>query len=130
MDDVRFSGILGTTPVVGGGRVYVPPHPPTSAAGTRTTESPQQQRIRDAAGKLVAQTFYGPMLRMMRESPFKSELFSGGRGGEAFSMLLDQQLVSRMARRHDPLVDAIVRRLSGPQGSPATARFAAAEVMA
>ena len=47
---------------------------------------------------LVAQTFYGTMLKQMRNSPFKSKLFDGGRGGEAFASMFDQHLADRMSR--------------------------------
>lgn len=50
------------------------------------------------AQRLVAQTFFGAMLKQMHESPFKSDLFNGGRGGEAFTALLDQHLAERMSR--------------------------------
>jgi hypothetical protein len=40
--------------------------------------------------KWVAQTFFGPMLKQMRQSPFHSTLLDGGRGGEAFSQLYDK----------------------------------------
>jgi Rod binding domain-containing protein len=61
----------------------------------------------------VAQTFYGEMLKQMRNSPFKSDLFDGGRGGEAFANQLDQKLAERMASGHagDRLVQAIVRKI-------------------
>jgi Rod binding domain-containing protein len=61
----------------------------------------------------VAQTFYGPMFKMMRESPFRSGLFDGGRAGQAFGSMLDQQLAQRMARKGAaaPLVRSIVKRL-------------------
>jgi len=64
------------------------------------------------AQKWVAQTFFGPLLAQMRNSPFKSELFSGGRGGEAFAALFDQHLAERMARsvRHG-LAQSIVRHI-------------------
>lgn len=64
------------------------------------------------ARQLVAQTFYGPMLKQMRSSPFKSELFSGGRGGEAFGAMYDQELMQHMSRgTGQKLVDAIVHKL-------------------
>ncbi|HMB94987.1 MAG TPA: rod-binding protein [Tepidisphaeraceae bacterium] len=65
----------------------------------------------------VSQTFYGQMLRQMRESPFKSSLFDGGRGGEAFSAQLDEKLAERMAASHsgDRLVQAIVRKIERSQ---------------
>ncbi|MGH7214737.1 MAG: rod-binding protein [Tepidisphaeraceae bacterium] len=70
----------------------------------------EHERITTEARKWVAQTFFGTMLKQMRNSPFKSELFSGGRAGEAFSPLLDQHLADRMARgAGDKLVRGIVR---------------------
>jgi Rod binding domain-containing protein len=48
--------------------------------------------------KWVSQTFFGSMLKEMRKSPFKSQLFSGGRGGEAFSEMFDQQLADHMGK--------------------------------
>ncbi|HET6249578.1 MAG TPA: rod-binding protein [Tepidisphaeraceae bacterium] len=47
--------------------------------------------------RLVSQTFFGAMLKQMRNSPFKSKLLDGGRGGEVFSSLLDQHLEDKMA---------------------------------
>jgi Rod binding domain-containing protein len=59
--------------------------------------------------RLVSQTFFGTMLKQMRESPFKSEVFSGGRGGQMFSELLDQHLADHMARgTGSKLVNSIV----------------------
>jgi Rod binding domain-containing protein len=46
----------------------------------------------------AAQTFFGTILKQMRNSPFKSELFSGGKQSEAFHELYDQHLAERMAR--------------------------------
>src|SRR6478609_6383545 len=62
----------------------------------------------------VSQTFFGELLKQMRQSPFKSNLLSGGRGGEAFAGLYDQQLAQRMARGSGTkLVNAIVRKIEG-----------------
>lgn len=78
------------------------------AAATPT----QYDRIVGQAEKWFAQTFFGTLLRQMEESPFKSELFSGGRGGQAFSSLYHQQLTERMARgAGDKLVKSIARRI-------------------
>jgi Rod binding domain-containing protein len=52
------------------------------------------------------------MLKAMRESPFKDKLMSGGRGGEAFTSMLDQHLAEHMARSSDSkLVRSIARKL-------------------
>lgn len=62
----------------------------------------------------VSQAFFGTMLRQMRESPFKSDLFEGGRGGQAFGSLYDQHLAERMASgAGKSLVNSIVRHLEG-----------------
>ena len=60
----------------------------------------------------VSQTFFGTLLKQMRESPFKSELFNGGRGGEAFGALYDEKLSERMSRgAGSKLVRSIVNKL-------------------
>jgi Rod binding domain-containing protein len=77
----------------------------------------ENDKIHETARKLVAQTFYGPMLKQMRESPFKSEIFSGGRGGQAFSSMLDQHLADHMSRAAgSKLVNAIARKLEARAG--------------
>jgi Rod binding domain-containing protein len=67
----------------------------------------------------VSQTFFGTLLKQMRDSPFKSELFAGGRGGQAFSSMLDQQLADRMAGgAGGKLVRSIVRQIEGRNTMP------------
>jgi len=76
----------------------------------------EHERLTKQAEKWVAQTFYGTLLKQMHESPFKSDLFDGGRGGQAFSSLYDQQLADRMSRgAGGKLVKNIVRRIEGPK---------------
>ena len=59
---------------------------------------PSDADIEKQAQRLVSQTFFGTLLKQMHDSPFKSEMFSGGRGGKAFEPLMDQHLADRMAR--------------------------------
>ena len=74
----------------------------------------QAARVEQHARQLVSQTFFGTMLKQMRDSPFKSELFEGGRGGQAFSGLFDQKLVDQMSRgAGNKLVNAVVRKFEG-----------------
>ena len=62
--------------------------------------------------KWVGLSFFQPILKQMRESPFRSKLLDGGRGGQAFSALYDQQLAQHMTRgTGNKLVNAIVRRI-------------------
>ena len=84
-----------------------------SRASRLTQAAPtQHDRIVAQTEKWVAQTFFGTLLKQMENSPFKSDLFSGGRGGQAFSSLYHQQLTERMARSAgDQLVKTIVRRI-------------------
>lgn len=76
----------------------------------------QHEQLRGQARRWVAQTFYGTLLKQMRNSPFRSEVFEGGRGGQVFNMLLDQNLADHMARSSDrTLVDSIVRKIEGSE---------------
>lgn len=60
----------------------------------------------------VAQSFFGTLLKQMRNDPFRSELMDGGRGGQAFGELYDQHLAERMSRGvGHKLVDSIVRKI-------------------
>jgi Rod binding domain-containing protein len=78
----------------------------------------------------VATTFFGTMLKQMRESPFHSDLLDGGKGGQAFMTMFDQHLAERMARGSGTkLVNAIVRKIeakrayakqAAPLGKPGT----------
>lgn len=77
-----------------------------------STAGQHHQKLRRAAEKLVAQTFFGTLLKQMHQSPFRSEIFDGGRGGQAYSALYDQVLSDRMAHSGtaQKLVSSIVRR--------------------
>jgi Rod binding domain-containing protein len=73
---------------------------------------PQHAKLVANTQKWVAQTFYGAMLKQMRNSPFKSELFDGGRGGQAFNEMFDQHMAEHMARgAGSKLVKSIVRKI-------------------
>jgi Rod binding domain-containing protein len=62
--------------------------------------------------KWVAQSFFGTILKQMHDSPFKSDMLDGGRGGQAFGSLYDQQLADRMSRGvGHKLVNSIVRKI-------------------
>lgn len=85
---------------------------PLNAALAAAPSATQHDRLVEQTQKWVAQTFFGTLMKQMEDSPFKSDLLSGGRGGEAFSSLYHQQLVDRMSRAAgDKLVNAIVRRI-------------------
>ncbi|CAN5599255.1 hypothetical protein BH09PLA1_BH09PLA1_32890 [soil metagenome] len=79
--------------------------------GAPKVASDRHAQLEKQASNLVAQTFFGTLLKQMRDSPFKDEMFSGGRGGEAFGSMYDQHLAEHMARgAGKKLVNAIVKR--------------------
>ena len=72
----------------------------------------QHEKIVQQTRKWVALTFFEPMLEAARKDPFHSDMLDGGRGGQAFAGLYDQQLAQRMSRgAGHKLVDAIVNRI-------------------
>ncbi|MGB7159842.1 MAG: rod-binding protein [Tepidisphaeraceae bacterium] len=99
---------------------------PTFATGSieKLQEVPMpHDDARKQAQTFVSQAFFGTLLKQMRESPFKSELFSGGRGGEAFGSLYDQQLAERMAGGvGSKLVNSIVRQVEGAKAYRKTSK--------
>ena len=88
------------------------PHLASGSLKALEAVTPADNNARKQAQTFVSQAFFGTILKQMRESPFKSELFSGGRGGEAFGSLYDQQMAERMASGvGSKLVNNIVRKL-------------------
>ena len=83
-----------------------------TTAGAARALTASKAPLTEQAQKWVSQTFYGTLLKQMRNSPFRSELVDGGRGGEVFGSLFDQQLADRMSGGvGGGLVRAIVRKL-------------------
>jgi len=92
-----------------------------SAKGTSPAAQHHAQLVQQSQ-KWVSQTFFGTMLKQMRKSPFKSEMFSGGRGGEAFSEMFDQQLADHMGKGSGKkLVNALVHHMEGAKAGKAAA---------
>src|SRR5262245_18580680 len=97
------------------------------AAARESLEGGQHERLLKGAQRWVSQTFFGTLLKQMRESPFKSELFSGGRGGDAFAGLYDQHLADRMARASGrPLAASIVKHIEKARARGTTVQAKAA----
>ena len=86
-------------------------HPAAKPAPAGST--PQHEQLVKQSQRLVSQTFFGTMLKQMRNSPFKSKIFDGGRGGEVFSSMLDQHLADRMAggKSGKKLVNSMVKHI-------------------
>ncbi|MDB5294372.1 MAG: hypothetical protein JWO31_355, partial [Phycisphaerales bacterium] len=82
----------------------------------------QKSKLEGHARQLVSQTFFGTLLKQMRESPFKSEMLEGGKGGQAFAGLFDQKMVDQMSRgAGGKLVNAILRKFEAPKAYAAQA---------
>ena len=98
----------------------------TLAAGLKSAYADKHTLLTEQSQKWVAQTFFGAMLRQMRNSPFRSDLFSGGRGGQAFQEMQDQHLAERMAQGAGrSLAASIVRhieRRARPVETPSATR--------
>jgi len=93
------------------------------------TPMDQHAQLEKAAGSLVAQTFFGTLLKQMRNSPFKDEIFSGGRGGQAFGEMYDQRMAENMTRgAGQKLVRAIVRKFEGKQAYEAAMKSGASKI--
>lgn len=78
-------------------------------------QAAQDKKLVKQTQKWVAQTFYGQLLRQMRQDPFKSQMMDGGRGGAAFGEMFDQQMADHMTRGAGmKLVNSIVDRIEDP----------------
>jgi Rod binding domain-containing protein len=83
-----------------------------AASGTHAVGKTEHEKLVKQTQTWVAQTFFGTLLKQMRNSPFKSELLEGGKGGETFAALQDQHLAEHMTRGAGAkLVNGIVRRI-------------------
>ena len=73
-------------------------------------QPPARERLGDAADQVVGATFYGTLLRSMRNSTLRGEYGHGGRGEEIFQAQLDQVFAADAGRaRSSSLTEAVVR---------------------
>jgi Rod binding domain-containing protein len=73
----------------------------------------QTDRLRHAAEQLVSTALYLPLLKQARQSAFRSDLFHGGFGEDAFGAQFDQQIADRLAERTSHgLADAVAARFT------------------
>lgn len=95
--------------------MYVEPSLPNSS-DVVDRESGDLARLRRAAGEVVGTTFYGTLLKSMRESEWKGKYGHGGRGEEVFSAQLHGILAERLgtAQRRG-LPEALYARLEKQQ---------------
>jgi len=82
-----------------------------STAGHAGANSAHEALVRQTQ-KWVGMTFYGTLLKQVRNEPFRNDTLDGGQGGKMFGSMLDQQLSTRMSRGNgDKLVNAIVNHI-------------------
>lgn len=85
----------------------------------RVVADPQKrdELLRQRVDELVGLTFYGTLLKTMRNSPLKGPYGHGGRGEEVFRGQLDLLLAQQAGRASRfSLNEAIYRRLSKASG--------------
>jgi len=71
----------------------------------------RQRMLRQAVSELVGATFYGPLMKMARNNPFKGKIGHGGRGEEMFGAQLDMELARRASlKERGGLAETIYRR--------------------
>jgi len=99
--------ILNTTPFLSR------PTNATLTSDSRTPQPPtQHEKLMKQTEKWVSLAFFEPMLKQMRQDPFKSDLLDGGQGGQAFTAMYDERLSERMsAGPANGLVKSIVNRI-------------------
>ncbi|MFQ5495573.1 MAG: hypothetical protein ACE5EX_09350 [Phycisphaerae bacterium] len=74
------------------------------------------QRLRTVAGQVVGSTFYGTLLKIMRDSSLKGPYGHGGRGEQVFGAQLDGLLAERMGTTtQGGLADGLFRHLERQQ---------------
>ena len=104
----------------------VRPGTPGPLAGTADTfavklagnaqETSIQREVRTAAREFVAIGLVQPLFALMRNDPFKSDLFHGGQGEEMFGPMLDQHLASRIVGGSDEGLEGQAGGTAGIEG--------------
>lgn len=74
----------------------------------------KQEQLEKLTNQFVSVAFIKPMLEKMRDSPFKSDLFSGGAAGDTFQQHLDTILSDRISQRSNfPIARVMYGRMMG-----------------
>lgn len=138
MNTVAFDNLASPTATLAASAATRPAAAQDPAAFQRTLKTSGEAL--QAARQLVSSAFIQPLLAQMREDPFRSEMFHGGMGEDAFGQQLDTLLSDRIVQgmsAQDPtdgrlaaqgtglsLVDAVYRRLMRqPQPAPSQGRL-------
>jgi Rod binding domain-containing protein len=79
---------------------------------SKLTPDARHAKLVEQTRKWVALSFFEPLLKEVRKDPFRSKLFDGGEGGEAFGSMYDERLAEKMTTgASNSLVNSIVRRI-------------------
>lgn len=70
--------------------------PHTALTKSAANPTSDLERLRTTAGEVVGSAFFGTLLKMMRNDPFKGAYGHGGRGEEAFAGQLDGVIAERL----------------------------------
>jgi Rod binding domain-containing protein len=90
-------------------------------AHPKSSGNPEHDKLVKQTQKWVSQTFYGEMLKQMRNSPFKDKTFDGGEGGQTFNSMFDQNLADKMSTgAGSKLVDSIVDKIEAGKNANKT----------
>lgn len=95
----------------------------TTATAGKSASPTQMDRLTEVGDELVASAFVLPLLEQVRDDPFKSDLFHGGRGEEIFGQQLDVIMAERItASSNFGVGAALVERFRPPAAMPDAVR--------
>ncbi|MCX5662770.1 MAG: hypothetical protein NTW19_24070 [Planctomycetota bacterium] len=98
---------------------------PRDTAADRESQS-RDQSATTAARQLVSTTLILPMMKQMRQDPFKVAMFHGGNAEDAFNSQLDTLLADRLTSRANlPIVASVEKWITRTRETPAAAKAAA-----
>jgi Rod binding domain-containing protein len=81
-------------------------------AANLTPAELKHAKLVEQTKKWVALSFFEPILKEIRKDPFRSKLFDGGEGGEAFGSMYDERMAEKMTTTaSNSLVNSIVRTI-------------------
>jgi hypothetical protein len=80
--------------------------------------------LRSKVSEFVGLTFFAPLLKQASDPVLKGEYLHGGRGEQVFRGQLNEILALRIGQSSRlGITDAVVRRLTGGEVSPATSQL-------
>lgn len=103
-------------------RIQQPSQSADFKASLRSASVAGEDKLMQAADQLVSTAFVQPLLSQLRDDPFKSDMFHGGRAEEIFGQQLDTILSERVTSSSNfGISEAVASHLRS--ASPATSRL-------